>query len=105
MRKLKIVLGIFALVLFAGLVGLSYVPRRGKPDVAIALLGYTNDSSGTRMARIGVTNLSDFKVRVYLPIIQVQSPADRLGFTNYFDGNTNQWRRFHEMLGKGESGR
>jgi hypothetical protein len=104
MRKLGPVLGIFALVLLAGLVALSFVPRRGRPNVAIALLGYTNDVSENRMARIGVTNLSSFKVKVYLPIIQVQSPDDRLGFTNYFPGNTNQWRQFHAYLRKGESG-
>ena len=84
MRKLRVTLGVFALVLLAGLVALSQVPRRGRPNVAIALLGYTNDSSGTRMARIGVTNLSGLKVFVYLPTVQVQSPADQLGITYYF---------------------
>jgi len=104
MRKLGVVLGVFALLLLAGLVVVSFVPRRGKPTVAIALLRYTNDNSGTRMAQIGVTNLSSYPVRVYLPIIEVQSPADRLGFTNYFSGNTNQSRQFHAILGGGESG-
>ena len=102
--KFKTGFAVFALVLLAGLIGIALVPRRGPPDVAINLLGYTNDSSGTKMARIGVTNLSAFKILVYLPIVQIESPSDRLGFTNYFAGGTNQWRRFHTMLGEGESG-
>src|ERR1017187_7056960 len=53
---------------------------------------------------IAVTNLSPSKTFVYRPTIQILAPMEPRGFTNYFQGNTNQWNRFHSMLGKDMSG-
>jgi hypothetical protein len=42
----------------------STPPRHGSrsPDGTVTFLGYTNDASGARLARFGVTNLSAFAV-------------------------------------------
>src|SRR3989442_1157264 len=103
MPKIKSVLKIVALILVASLAWVAFMPRHGRPNVSVKLFGYTNDSSGAQLAMIAVTNLSPFTVLVYLPTIQIQAPAEPGGFTNYFEGNTNQWRRFHAKLGSGES--
>jgi|ERR1043166_4015579 hypothetical protein len=102
--KIKIVLSALGLILVASLAGVAFVPRHGRPDVSIKLLGYTNDSAGSRLAMITVTNLSAFAIYVYQPIIQIETPTAPRGFTNYFQGSTNQWRQFHSELNRGMSG-
>lgn len=83
---------------------LAVQPRPTRPDISISLLGYTNDTPGARLAIIGVTNRSSFPVFVYQPTIQIIAPDAPRGFTNYFEGNTNQWRQFHSMLDGNEGG-
>ena len=104
MPKTKSVLGVLALILAVFLAWVAFLPRHGPPVVSIKLLGSTNDSSGTRLPRFAVTNLSAFTILVYLPTIQIEAPTEPRGFTNYFQGNTNQWRQFHSKLGRGMSG-
>jgi len=104
MPKIRIALRVLGLALVVFLACVAFLPHHGRPDVSVNLLGYTNDSSGERLARIAVTNLSDFPIMIYLPTIQIQSPAEPNGFTNYFQGNTNQWHRFHSKIGGSKSG-
>ena len=104
MPKIKIALSVLALILVAFLTWVAFLPRPGRPNVSIKLLGYTNDSSGTPRAMIAVTNLSSFTNFVYLPTIAIKGPTEPDGFTNYFQGGTNLWREFHSKLGAGRSG-
>src|SRR2546421_11212238 len=102
-RKTTLLL-LLALIVVGFYVWVGVQPRPTRPDVSVSFLGYTNDNSGVRLAIIAVTNLSSFPARVYLPTTQIKVPDAPRGFTNYFEGNTNQWRRFHSMLAAGEGG-
>lgn len=102
--KTRTVVGILALILAGMLAWVAFQRPPGNPKVSIKLLGYTNDASGTQLAMIAVTNLSTFKILVYLPTIQILAPTAPRGFSNYFQGNTNQWQRFHSTLDGGASG-
>jgi len=104
MTKIKIMLSILLLCLVAFLAWIAFLSRSERPNVSISLLGYTNDSFGTPLAMISVTNLSPFTILVYRPTIAIKAPTAPRGFTNYFEGNTNQWRRFHSELAEGMSG-
>ncbi len=104
MPRIKIVLSALALILVTFLAGVACLPRHARPNVSIKLLGYTNYSAGSRLAMITVTNLSAFTIYVYQPIIEIEAPTEPRGFTNYFPGNTNQWRQFHSELDSGMSG-
>jgi len=104
MPKIKIILSVFALILVAFMAWVAFLPRSGRPDVSIKLLGYTNDSSGTPLAVVAVTNLSTFSILVYRPTIAIKAPTEPRGFTYYFQGGTNQWGRFQSELGGGMSG-
>ena len=104
MTKIKIALLILCVTIVTFLAWVALTPRNGRPNVAINVLSYANDSSGARLATIGITNLSEFTVLVYRPTIQLRAATEWGGFTNYFADNTNQWRSFHSKLGRGESG-
>lgn len=101
MPKVRIVLRILALTIVAFLAWVALQPPPGRPNVSIKLLGYTNDTSGIRLAMIAVTNQSDSKIVVYMPRILIPSPADPRGFAYYDSHNLTQW---HSELGAGESG-
>lgn len=82
----------------------AYFPRGGgRPDVGVALVGYTNEISGDRLAIFAVTNRSGEMIHVYLPTVQIMSAGETNGFTNYFHGGTNQWGRLHSRMSHGES--
>jgi hypothetical protein len=105
--RTKIVIGVLILVLVAFLAWVSFQSRparRAIPNVSIRLLGYTNDSSGTQLAIIAVTNLNAYKIFVYRPTIQIKAPTEPGGVSNYFQGGTNQWRQFNSLLSGGMSG-
>jgi hypothetical protein len=53
---------------------------------------------------VAVTNLSTFSIFVFRPTIAIKAPTEPRGFTNYFQGGTNQWARFYSKLGGGKSG-
>lgn len=99
--KARIVLRILALTIVAFLAWVAFQPSPGRPNVSIKLLGYTNDTSGIRLAMIAVTNLSDSKIVVYLPRILIPSPTDARGFAYYDSYDRTQW---HSELGAGEFG-
>jgi len=102
-RKTKLLL-LLGLIVVGSYLWIALQPRPTRPDVSVSLLGYKNENSGLRLAIIGVTNLSSFPALVYLPTVQIKAPDAPQGFTNSFEGNTNQWRRFHSMLAAGEGG-
>jgi hypothetical protein len=68
----------------------AYQPAR-RPGISITLLGYTNNTAGARCARIGVTNLLASAVELYLPEIEVRSPATPGGSAFYHSGSGFVW--------------
>jgi hypothetical protein len=49
-----------------------------------------------------MTNLSSFPAFIYRPTIEIKSMDSPRGIACYFEGDTNQWNRFHLMLAAGE---
>ena len=80
---------------------IAFRPPPGRPNVSIAFLGYTNDATGARLAKIAVTNLNASTIFVYEPNIELQAPTDPSGFDSYFSGVNCSW---HSMLDGGASG-
>jgi hypothetical protein len=78
-------------------------PAGGRPDVGVTLVGYTNEISGDRLAIFEVTNQSGRMIHAYLPTVQIKTASEPIGFTNYFQGGTNQWARLHSRMRRGES--
>jgi hypothetical protein len=103
--RIKIVVGVLALLAVALLAWVIFLPHPARlPNVSIKLLGYTNDSSGTQLAIITVTNLNSYRILVYRPTIEIKAPTEPRGFTYYFQGGTNQWWQFRSVLDEGMSG-
>jgi hypothetical protein len=95
MRKTTIIL----LVLLAGCTWLAWAafqPVLGRPNVSISLLGYTNETSGTRLAMIAVSNLGTSTIFVYRGCIGIPASAEFRGWTPA--GNIIPW---HSMLDGG----
>ena len=101
--KATIALSILGILVLALIVWSVLAAPSKHPDVSVTLLGYTNDAAGAPLAIISVTNRSSSLVHVYLPTIQIVAPTEPNGFTNYFQGNTNQWARFNSKLTGGSS--
>jgi len=81
MRRATFIL-LAGLVLTAGLARMAWVGYHlpsGPPDVAIHVLGYTNDPVGTRFAVVGITNLDPRKIFAYAPIVEVSNAASPSG--------------------------
>jgi hypothetical protein len=91
-----IIVGLFALGAWV-----AFLPAPGSPHISIAFLGYTNNATGTRLAKIAVTNLNTSTIFVYQPKIEIQAPTDPSGYENYFSGVNCSWR---SMLDRGASG-
>jgi hypothetical protein len=102
--KIRVALAVLPLAAVVFLAWVVFLERPPSPNVSIKLLGYTNDYSGTPFAIITVTNLSPFTIRVYRPTISIKAPTEPGGYTNYFQGGTNQWQRFRSDLNRGMSG-
>ena len=75
----------------------AFLPPPGRPNISISFLGYTNDVAGTRLARLAITNLNYSTIFAYNPSIEIQSPTEPRGYTNYWPGY-NQWQRLHSKL-------
>jgi hypothetical protein len=86
--------------LFTIFMWVAFQPPAGRPNVSIAFLGYTNDTSGTRLARIAVTNLNASPVFAYRPLIEVPSPTEPAGLAFYESFGGSRW---HSLLGSGAS--
>jgi len=80
MRKTTIMLFVL-LVVCALLAWVAYQPPPGRPSVSVSFLGYTNDTSGTRLAMMAVTNLGTSMVLVYRGCIGIPAPAEFRGWT------------------------
>jgi hypothetical protein len=101
MPKTRIVLGFLVVIALAFFTWVSFQPRHGRPNVSIKLLGYTNDTSGTRVAMIAVTNLSAFTIFIYRPNIEISAPSEPGAVTHYWAGRSTQW---YSKLGRGAFG-
>ena len=106
-RVSRLALGLvlfLVLLMMAFFVVAALGPAAGRrPDVAVRVIGYTNEISGERLAIFEVTNRSGRMIFAYLPTVQVKAASAQTGFTNYFHGGTNQWRRLHSKIRGGES--
>ena len=80
----------------------AFLPPPGRPNISITFHGYTNDVAGARLAKLAITNLNHSTIFAYNPSIEIQSPTDPGGFTNYWPGY-NQWQRLHCKLDEGAS--
>ena len=69
----------------------AFEPVPGPPKISVTFHGYTNDATGTRLAKITVTNLNDSRILVAWPSIQIQSPAAPGGYKSYFSGVNSPW--------------
>jgi hypothetical protein len=79
----------------------AFQPAPARPNISIAFLGYTNDATGTRLAKIAVTNLNATTIFVYQPRIEIQAPTDSRGYEDYFSGVNCSW---NSTLAGGASG-
>jgi hypothetical protein len=80
----------------------AFLPPPGPPNISITFLGYTNDATGTRLARFAITNLNNSTIFAYNPNIEIQSPIEPRDFANYWPVY-NQWQRLHSKLDEGAS--
>ncbi|EEF58032.1 hypothetical protein [Pedosphaera parvula] len=91
------ILALGAVIIGALVTSIAFLPPPGRPNVTVTLLGYTNDATGTRLARIAVNNLSASAIRrAALYHIQIPTPT---GWTNLSYSHSLG----SEMLGAGAS--
>lgn len=92
---------IVIIVLFTLGAWVAFLPPPGRPNISITFLGYTNDTTGTRLAKIAVTNLNATTIFAYEPRIEIQAPTDSRGYEDYFSGVNCSW---DSTLDSGASG-
>jgi hypothetical protein len=104
------ILGLIFVVLLAALLVWVKLQPDLKPlnrnNVSPTLLGYTNDASGTMLARIAITNLSGLLVYVYQPLIEIPAATEPSGATAYPPGQAyyhSDFFRWHSTLDSGAS--
>jgi hypothetical protein len=88
-------------VLFTLGAWVAFLPQPGRPNISITFLGYTNDATGTRLAKIAVTNLNASTIFIYQPHIEIQALTDARGYEDYFSGVNCSW---DSTLDSGASG-
>jgi hypothetical protein len=91
-----VIVGLFALGAWV-----AFQPVPGRPHISVTVLGYTNDATGARLAKIAVTNLNDSTIYVYAPRIEIQAPTDPRGYEDFSSGVNFSW---NSTLDKGASG-
>ena len=107
--KTRIILRILGLIIVALLIWVKSQPTLkplNRHNVSTTLLGYTNDGSGTRLARIAITNLSALVVYVYHPVIETPAATEWVGVEVYPPGQEyyhSDYFRWHAMLDSGAS--
>ena len=99
--KILILIVIVIVGLFTLGAWVAFLPQPGRPNISITFLGYTNDATGTRLAKIAVTNMNASIIFVYEPHIELQAPTDPRGYEDYFSGVNCSW---HSTLDRGASG-
>ena len=67
-------------VLFTVGAWVAFLPPPGRPNISITLLGYTNGATGSRLAKIAVTNLNATTIYVYAPRVEIPAPTDPGGY-------------------------
>jgi hypothetical protein len=83
-KRTLIVFGLI-LVIFAGLLTrVALQPPAARPSATVAFIGYTNDTTGTRLAAFTVSNASPSAVR-RLSHYRIQIPTSKR-WTNISDG-------------------
>lgn len=87
-------------VMFTLSAWVAFLPPPGRPDISINTLNYTNDASGSRLAKIAVTNLNSTTIFIYAPRIEIKAPTEPRGYEDYFLGANRSW---HALLGSGAS--
>jgi hypothetical protein len=93
-------IAIILTALFTYFMWVAFQPPAGRPNVSITFLGYTNDTTGTKLARIAVTNLNTSAVFAYAPLVETPSLTTSADSTYYHSGGDSRW---HAMLGSGAS--
>lgn len=79
MRHTAFAVIILFLGLVAGLVVLVEFQPRCQLNVSVSFLGYTNDSTGSRLATFVVTNFESSSMLVLAPIVCIQTPTNEVG--------------------------
>ena len=79
MSKSAIIVTILILVIVSAAVIRIALESPRRPNVSIAFLDYTNDSSGIRIARFVVSNSEASTVEWPAPIVSVQTPTGEIG--------------------------
>jgi len=75
MRKSTLML--LAFIAIAICVPIAWVSCKPKPSdrakISITFLGYTNDHSGTRVGKFGISNLSSSAIRQWAPVLEIKT--------------------------------
>jgi hypothetical protein len=79
MRHIAFVVIMLVLAPIVALVLLVEFQTRRQPSVSVSFLGYTNDSTGSRLATFVVKNFEGSAVLVYAPIVSIQTPTNEVG--------------------------
>jgi hypothetical protein len=95
--KLLVVLAVSAVAFGSLLIWADCQPVR-RPDVAFALLGYTNGPTGTRLACVAITNRSTFAIQLYGNLVEIPAPDQPGGLTFY---RKPEGYHFNSVLGGG----
>jgi len=99
--KLVVVLAVIAVALGTLLIWADCQPVR-RPDVAFALLGYTNGPTGIRLARMAVTNRNSFTIQIYGDLVEIPAPDQPGSLTFYRKAGGYH---FDSVLGGGAVGK
>jgi hypothetical protein len=80
-RKIAVVLAILVLVVVVGFGWLIWMAQQQArhPNVSIAFVGYTNDSSGVRFGRFAISNHDAAAVERISPIMEIQTTGTGYG--------------------------
>ena len=91
MSNFKILLGVLTIVVLVLLAGIANLSPPTRPDVSVALIGYTNNVAGVPLAVFAVTNRGHSMVYLYKPM------TDGEVYTR------SNWPSWHSMLDGGSS--
>ena len=103
-NTMPFILASAVVVIGAGFTFIAWVaiqPPPGRPNVSITFLGYTNDPTGARLARIAITNLDNSAVYAYRPLVEIPATASPTGLAYYPPAGDTHW---HLIVGGKASG-
>jgi hypothetical protein len=73
MKRVLLILCWAVCILVGFVAWVAFQPPAGRPNMAIAFAGYTNDSSGVRLAQFSVTNMENSSVDVQLRTVEIRN--------------------------------